>query len=117
MTLSEAVLKKSCKEEIISFALDYQSKFNFILAGIRNELSDLKQDYGRLGSDLSVAMQVNSVLREGVTSLECHCWNNSQYSRRECLDLTGIPKASNNDALESTRNALVLVAKIARNEW
>ena len=116
MTLSEAVLKKSCKEEIINFSLDYQSKFNFILAGIRYQLSDLKQDYERLGSDLSVAMQVNSVLRERVTSLECHCWSNSQNSRRECLDLTGIPKASDNDALESTRNALVLVAKIARNE-
>ena len=117
MTLLEAVLKKSCKDEIINFALDYQSKFNFILAEIKNELSDLKQDYERLGSDLSVAMQVNSVLRERVTSLECHCWSNRQYSRLECLDLTGIPETSDNNTLESTRNALVLVAKMARNEW
>ena len=61
------------------------------MAGIRNELSDLKKDFEKLGSDISVARQVNSVLREKVTSLKPQCWSNSQYSRRECLELTGIP--------------------------
>ena len=70
--------------------------------GIRNELFDLKKDFEKLGSDLSVARQVNSVLRERVTSLKCQCWNNSQYSRRECLELTGIPETSDNNTLEST---------------
>ena len=70
--------------------------------GIRNELFDLKKDFEKLGSDLSVARQVNSVLRERVTSLKRQCWNNSQYSRRECLELTGIPETSDNNTLEST---------------
>ena len=69
--------------------------------GIRNELFDLKKDFEKLGSDLSVARQVNSVLRERVTSLKRQCWNNSQYSRRECLELTGIPETSDNNTLES----------------
>ena len=72
------------------------------LTGIRNELSDLKKAFEKLGSDLSVARQVNSVLRERVTSLERQCWSNSQYSRRECLELTGIPETSDNNTLEST---------------
>ena len=72
------------------------------LTGIRNELSDLKKAFEKLGSDLSVARQVNSVLRERVTSLERQCWGNSQYSRRECLELTGIPETSDNNTLEST---------------
>ena len=72
------------------------------MAGISNELSNLKKDFEKLGSDLSVARQVNSVLRERVTSLECQCWSNSRYSRRECLELTGIPKTSDNNTLEST---------------
>ena len=42
------------------------------------------------------------MLRERVTSLERQCWSNSQYSRRECLELTGIPEASDNNTLEST---------------
>ena len=42
------------------------------------------------------------MLRERVTVLERQCWNNSQYSRHECLELTGIPKTSDNKTLEST---------------
>ena len=87
MALSEAALKKLSKDEIINLALDYQNKFDSTLAGISNELSDLKKDFEKLGSDLSVARQVNSVLRERVTSLERQCWSNSHYSRRKCLEL------------------------------
>ena len=101
MALSEAALKKLSKDEISNLALDYQNKFDSTLAGISNELSDLKKDFEKLGSDLSVARQVNSVLRERVTSLERQCWSNSQYSRRECLELTGIPETNDNNALES----------------
>ena len=102
MGLSEAALNKLSKEEIINLALDYQSKFDSKLAGIRNELSDFKKDFEKLGSNLSVARQVNSVLRERVTSLERQCWSNSQYSRCECLELTGIPETNDNNTLEST---------------
>ena len=102
MALSEAALNKLSKEEIINLALDYQSKFDSKLAGIRNELSDFKKDFEKLGSNLSVARQVNSVLRERVTSLERQCWSNSQYSRRECLELTGFPETSDNNTLERT---------------
>ena len=72
------------------------------MAGIRNELSDLKKDFEKLGSDLSVARQVNPVLRERVTSLKRQSWSNSQYARRECLELTGIPETSDNNTLERT---------------
>ena len=104
MALSETALKKLSKDEIINLALDYQSKFDSTLAGISNELSDLKKDFEKLGSDLSVARQVNSVLRERVTSLERQCWSNSQYSRRECLELTSIPKTSDNNTLHCFEN-------------
>ena len=43
MALSESALKKLHKDEIINLALDYQNKFDSTLAGIRNELSDLKK--------------------------------------------------------------------------
>ena len=102
MALCEAALKKLSKDEIINLALDYQSKFNSTLAGIRNALSDLKKDFEKLTSDLSVAMQVISVLRERVTSLERQCWSNSQYSSCEYLELTSIPEASDDNALQST---------------
>ena len=77
MALSESALKKLHKDEIINLALDYQSKFDSTLAGIRNELSDLKEDFEQLRSDLSVTKLVNTKLKEKVVCLERQTWNNS----------------------------------------
>ena len=97
MSLSEATLKKLSKDEVINLLLDYQNKFettltrmNTDLSGLRQDLSDLKENYIKLESELSVARQVNNKLKEHIVSLERQCWSNSQYSRRECLDITGI---------------------------
>lgn len=49
--------------------LDYQNKFDSTLASIRNQLSDLKNVFEKIGSDMSVARQVSSLLRERVTNL------------------------------------------------
>ena len=68
MTLPEAALKKLSMSEIVSLPLDCQNKCDSKLASIRNELCYLKKDFEKLGFDLSVARQVNSVLRERVTS-------------------------------------------------
>ena len=76
MALTEAALKKLFKDEIVSLGLDYQNKFDFTLASIRNDRTE--KCFEKLGSDMSVVRQVNSVLRERVTSLERQCWSNSQ---------------------------------------
>ena len=102
MALSESALKKLHKDEIISLALDYLSKFDSTLAGIRNELSDLKKDFEQLRSDLSVTKLVNTKLKEKVVSLDRQTWSNSQYSRRECLELSGIPETIENNGLKGT---------------
>ena len=100
MALSESALKKLHKDEIINLALDYQSKFDSRLEGIRNELSYLKKDFEQLISDLSVTKIVNTKLKDKVVSLERQTWSNSQYSRRECLELSGITETIENKDLE-----------------
>ena len=109
MSLSEATLKKLSKDEVINLLLDYQNKFettltrlNTDLSGLRQDLSDLKQNYIKLESELSVARQVNNKLKEHIVSLERQCWSNSQYSRRECLEITGIPDKTDQKDLENT---------------
>ena len=109
MSLSEATLKKLSKDEVINLLLDYQNKFettltrmNADLSGLRQDLSDLKQNCIKLESELSVARQVNNKLKEHIVSLERQCWSNSQYSRRECLEITGIPDKTDQKDLENT---------------
>ena len=68
MALSESALKKLHKDEIISLALNYQSKFDTSLTVIKNELSDLKKDFEQLRSDLLITKIVNTKLIEKVVS-------------------------------------------------
>ena len=77
--------------------LDYQNKFDTTLTrrktdlpDLRQNLSDLKQNYIKLESELCVDWQVNNKLKDHIVSLERQCWSNSQYSRQECLEISGI---------------------------
>ena len=70
MALSESALKKLHRNEIISLALDYQSKLDSTLTGIRNKLSDLKKDFEQLRSDLSINKLLNTKIKEKVVTLE-----------------------------------------------
>ena len=37
-----------------------------------------------------------------MVALERQCWGNNQYSRLECLEITGVPDSLSNDDLEET---------------
>ena len=66
MSLSEALLKKEGKDEVIVLTLDCQAKFNSTLANI----IDLKSDFGMLEPKLSISRSVNSKLYDKVASRE-----------------------------------------------
>ena len=109
MSLSEAKLRELSKDEIINLLLDYQNKFdttltrmNTDLSDVTQDFSDLKQNHIKLESELSVARQVNNKLKEHIVSLERQCWSNSQYSRRECLEISGIPDKTDQKNLDDT---------------
>ena len=53
-------------------------------------------------SELCVSRQVSSKLREQIVSLEPQCWSNCQYSRRECLEISGLPESIKNSEVEET---------------
>ena len=79
MSLSESALKKLSKDEVIALALEYQNKFDSTLTNINKEISDLRQNYEKMQSELYVSRQVSSKLREQIVSLERQCWSNCQY--------------------------------------
>ena len=101
MALNEAALRKLGEEEIIKLVLEYQSKFDSTLSSINNiktDLSELRKYYEKLEPDVIITKQVNSKLYDKIKFLERQCWANEQYSRRECLEISGVPEsASVND--------------------
>ena len=102
MSLSEAALRKLTKDEVIALTLEYQAKFDNTLSNINSELSQLRYDFKKIESELSVSKNVSSKLHERVVALERQCWGNNQYSRRECLEITGVPDSISDDDMEET---------------
>ena len=99
MPLSEAALRKLTKDEVIALTLECQAKFDNTLSNINKQLNKLRNDF-KIESELSVSKNVNSKLNERVVALERQCWGNSQYSIRECLEITGVPNSISNGDLD-----------------
>ena len=46
--------------------------------------------------------KVNDDLVKQLSSVERQCWKNAQYSRRECVEVVGIPSLVEHDQFEPT---------------
>ena len=79
------------KEDLVRMLLDYQGKFNNILDMLKNDFNELKTKFCKLESDLHISRNVNDKLTDKLVVLERKCHANEQYSRRECLKISGIP--------------------------
>ena len=92
MLYTESALSKLNKDDlIIRIALDMQNNQNSILSDINNELSELRKKYNKLKSDLKVSKSVTEAMKNQIVVLENKCWSNKQYSRPQCLEISGIP--------------------------
>ena len=103
MALNKATLKKLGKEELFKLALEYQSKFDstlFSIKHIKPDQSELRRHYEKLESELVVTKHVNTRLSDQIKLLERQCRANEQYSRRECLEISGIPESVSDIDLE-----------------
>ena len=93
MTHSLSSLIKLTTEELANVVLDYQHKFDNSLGFINSELLELKSKFTKIKSDLAISRKVNVKLMERIMVTERKCLANEQYSRRECLEISGIPES------------------------
>ena len=83
-------LKSYNKQQLIKLFLEVQQQSNKTINRLTNEIKLLKENYKKLESDISVSKTVSSLLTEQMSNLERQCWSNTQYSRRECLEVVTI---------------------------
>ena len=100
MAHTEASLSKLNKEDIIRLALDLQQKHDSLLSKLQNDFADLKINYSKMEADLSIVRTVSDNMKNHIIKLERKCWSNEQYSRRECLEISGIPETVTDTELE-----------------
>ena len=81
---------------VISLQCKETEKNDLILEEIRK----LNDKFSQLESENVVIKQANSLLSKRLVDMERQCWANAQYSRRECIEVVGIPNSINNNELE-----------------
>ena len=67
---------------------------------ILQEICNLNDKFSQLESENVVIKKANSLLAKRLVDMERQCWANAQYSRRECIEVVGIPNSINNNELE-----------------
>lgn len=76
---------------------------------ISNEIKEVNGQIIKLEADLSISKNVNNKLTERIADLECKCWMNHQYSRRECLELVGVPLSVKSGFISSVIATTILI--------
>ena len=98
------------KENLVRLLLDYQGKFDSILEDVKNNFDELKTKFTILEADLNTSRNVNSKLSDKLINVEPRNLANEQYSRRECLEISGIPSSVKDNELET--KILIILKKL-----
>ena len=99
-TYKNESLDKINKRDMINSVLSLQSKLDEANKNVLDEICKLFNAFLKFQSELAVSQQVNSLLSNKVANMERQSWGNNQYSRRECLDIIGIPSEVDAAVLE-----------------
>ena len=91
MAQTEQLLLKLSKDVLTGLVLDYQGKFDLVLKTVKDDICEMKTKFATLESELHVSKTVTDNLTKYIKTLETKCYENEQYSRRECLEIPGIP--------------------------
>ena len=99
-THTEAVLNKLTKPELVQLLLNTEANMGAQISTLTAEVKDLSSYLKKLEADVAIVKNVNSRLVEQLVQSERQCWENAQDSRRECLELIGIPTSVKDDVPE-----------------
>ena len=99
-THTEAILNKLSKAELIQLPLNTEANMGAPIATLTAAIKEISNHLNKLRADVAVTKSVNSQLVDQLVETERLCWANARHSRRECLEVVGIPTSIKDDALE-----------------
>ena len=100
--ITEETLRALNKNQIIDLFLKTQEQTNTTIASITAEVKRLNENFQKVEPDVYVIKNVNNTLSKQMSSIERQCWKNAQYSRRECVEVVGLPSSTEDKELEPT---------------
>ena len=99
--LTEANLNKMNKNELIKLLMDKQHEC-LNLQKITDQLKIVEMRLSQLESTLTVSTNTSYLLSKRVKKMKVDLLNSQQYSRREYIEIDGIPKSTKDSDLESS---------------
>ena len=105
---TEESLDKLLTRELIPIILSLdeynrtmQDRMSEMNIEVVEEMRTFNENFSKLQSELSIAKRVNTELTKQLLLLERHCWANAQYSRKEYVEVVGIPHQVDDKHLEA----------------
>ena len=80
------------KRDLIPIVLSLQNKITEDNNAMLQEMRKFNDNVAKLQAELVVTKRVNGELCKRIVTVERQCWGNAQYSRKECLEVAGIPQ-------------------------
>ena len=99
---TEETLQSLNKTQIIKLFLKTQEQIKNTINTLTEETKEIHCSFKKLESEIVVVKKVNDALVKQLSSVERQCWKNAQYSRRECVEVVGIPSLVEHDQFEPT---------------
>ena len=99
---TEEALSKLSKPELVAITLKMSQRMEALNDSILEEVKQINSNFKLLESDLSITKNANTLLHKRLISMERQCWANAQYSRRECIEVAGIPSSVADGDLKTT---------------
>ena len=94
---SEEALRKLSKDDLIDIAFSLQSKMESSNAKVLEGLKLLNEKFDKVEADVAVTRHGKLLLSSHLVDTEMQCWANAQYSRRETLEILGLPESFANE--------------------
>ena len=85
---------------MIAIVLAMQFKMSANNAEVLEEVRKLNSNFDIMQSELLVTKKVNFEFPSRLVNMDHQCWTNTQYLRRECLEIVGISKEVEHKELE-----------------
>ena len=106
MVLTRSQYENLSKEELIQELSDINSSFandiNAKLTGLSEKFNEFTSKYDKVYSELQQCESFNSHLLNRIIQLERNAVTNSQYSRRETIEVNPVPAEIQDDVLEAS---------------
>ena len=106
-------LRDKLRENLETMKADSQKQIELLKIESQNQIKLYDERFEIMESQIQVIKRVNDELVTRIGQIEKNCYRNSQYSRRECIEISGIPADIENKSLENT--ALEIISRAGVN--